>query len=116
MCKRQAGGEYKVETYYNTFFSTSQVDAAQPSVGLSQISASLSGSFFSCSFRRLKKIDALESEYFNLNNPFYLLVAHGNIGASGKFVCLILLLNLNLFIYFPNKKRIQATDNDLKIK
>ena len=113
MCKRQADGEYKVETYYNAFYSTSQVDSAQPSVGLSQISASLSGSYFSCSFRRLKKIDALESEYFNLNNPFYLIVAHGNIGVSGKSVCLSDSLLKSKFVYlFSKKKRILATDNN----
>lgn len=84
-CKRYSNGDYAVETYYNAVRSTSQVDADQPSLGLSQSSASTSATHFTCSFRRQKRIVEFEGRYFDLNNPFYLLVAHGNVNANGWF-------------------------------
>lgn len=86
ICKRLANGEFLVQTYYNSFYDTELADPANPSLGLSQIAASLEQSTFTCSFRRLKKIDEQADRYFDLNVPKHILMARGpTYGAGLKF-------------------------------
>lgn len=85
VCKRVADGSFKVHTYYTPPLgrSISYVNVSDPSVGLSQMSADVSGTAFSCAFRRVKRIASLSDKFFDLNNPFFIIMAHGSLDSSG---------------------------------
>ena len=89
MCKVN-GASNMVEHYYNynQGKSSSLVDADNPSAGFSNIKVSLNNGVLNCSFTRVKKAQTINN-FFDLNNPFYVLFATGPISNSIYFFLII---------------------------
>jgi hypothetical protein len=72
-------GRGSVAHMYNAGKSAPQLlDSADPSVGLVNASISNANGLLTCSLMRLKA-NSNYINYYNLNNAFYLLVAHGSM-------------------------------------
>jgi len=73
-----------IENYYNTGKSIPVLlDKEDSSAGLSEIEIEKTGNFVSCSFRRKKNLEGVES-YFDLENEsFYVLAAYGPLDSKG---------------------------------
>lgn len=85
MCRRAGNGSFFVTSYYTGQRRTPiLVNASNLTIGLSQTSASISETLFSCSFRRMKSIASLQEIFFNLSNPFYMIMAHGPLDGLGE--------------------------------
>jgi hypothetical protein len=75
-------GQGTVTRMYNSGRQAPQLfDSSDPSLGIMNASISNANGIFTCSFIR-QKSNGNYSNYYNLSNPFYLLVAQGNM-ASG---------------------------------
>ena len=80
MCKVN-GASNTVEHYYNQGKSSSLVDSNNPSTGFTNAIVSLNNGLLNCSFTRPKKMPTL-TNFFDLNNPYYVLFATGPIKNS----------------------------------
>ena len=83
ICQNPSTGSTTVQHYYNSGYSTpGLLDTANPIIGLSSTSVSVTGGNLVCSFTRLNS--NANSNYFNLNtqSPF-LIAAYGQISAGG---------------------------------
>jgi hypothetical protein len=78
MCKI-ANSIGSVEHYYTSGKSRpSLLDASNPSIGLSNVQVRVDNEMMTCSFSRAIETGSV-ANYFNTNNPFYLLLAKGYI-------------------------------------
>lgn len=73
-----AGNNGSVEHYYNYGKSPSRLNDTNPSIGITNANIVYNGTALVCSFRRSKSTFGL-SNYFNLNNNYYLLIAQGPV-------------------------------------
>ena len=68
-----------VEHYYNEGpYLPDVLDPSNATVGLSNSSIALNNKFLTCKFTRVKKNPAVPN-YFDLNQNFFILAAHGTI-------------------------------------
>ncbi len=81
-----------VEAYYNFNASTS-VDpgsdvafTSDRTVGHFNSSISVNNNYMICSFSRNKTIAALNSKFFNLSNPYFMLLASGRTSSLGNLI------------------------------
>lgn len=73
-----------VETYFNDYKQNTDVlNESDRSLGLFNISAKIIGSYLMCRFSRIKKIENLD-KFYDISNPYYLLVASGKTNSLGK--------------------------------
>ena len=94
MCKYNSNGNSLIQHYYNVGKKSEVLANSNPTVGISQPSVSLQDGFLSCSFKRQKK-NSISSRYFDLNNPYYLMLARGLL--DGNSIKLVFFL-INIFI------------------
>ena len=89
MCKI-AGASNAVEHYYNSNQgkSSALADQKNPSNGFSNIKVSLNNGVLNCSFTRMKKLSSV-ANFFDLNNPYYVLFATGSINNSNFLIFII---------------------------
>ena len=80
MCKVN-GASNSVEHYYNQGYLSEVVDSNNPSTGFSNIKVSINNGVLSCSFTRSKRMTTI-SNLFDLNSPYYVLFATGQISNS----------------------------------
>lgn len=80
-----------IQHYYNPDASPDLIDAARPSLGLTQAKVTQDGGWLICEFTRVKQFPAARkrrdaaSNFFDLNNPFFILAAFGSFdGSSGS--------------------------------
>lgn len=78
MCKNY-NNILSVEHFYNSPIkgSPSLMDRANPSLGFSNIKASMSNNQLICSFRRAKSVNF--TNYFDVSQQFHILIASGSI-------------------------------------
>ena len=81
-----------VETFYNYNHTTATdipgtdvVITSNRSVGIFNSSINVINSFMTCSFSRLKNISALDRYFFDLSNPYYILLASGGTNSLGNY-------------------------------
>ena len=75
MCKNNA--EPTIETYFNYDHYPGVVDANDRSVGLSDQTVRVKDSVLTCFTRRQISMPSISDQFYDLNNPYYLLVAKG---------------------------------------
>lgn len=80
MCKVNAASN-SVEHYYNQGYSSTVADSNNPSTGFSNIKVSINNGVLNCSFTRAKRMATI-SNLFDLNSPYYVLFATGQISNS----------------------------------
>ena len=83
LCKISSS-KMSIENYYNSkaYKEPILLDVNHPSIGFSNIKLSLQDDVFTCSFTRENFISNI-SNYFSMNNNYYLLFASGKI-TNGK--------------------------------
>ena len=83
LCKISSS-KMSIENYYNSkaYKEPILLDVNHPSIGFSNIKLSLQDDIFTCSFTRENFISNI-SNYFSMNNNYYLLFASGKI-TNGK--------------------------------
>lgn len=81
MCFNEKNNSNNIQLFYNYGFSTKLLDSNQSSLGLSNQKISEENNFLICSFKRKKFIDF--KDYFDLNQPYYLLIAQGKTELEG---------------------------------
>ena len=83
ICNNPSSGSKTVQHYYNTGTVTpSLLDSANPTLGITSSSVTVSGSNLICSFTR--ENSNTNANYFNLNaNDPYLIAAYGPISGGG---------------------------------
>jgi hypothetical protein len=85
MCKLlSSGNQFSIESYYNQGHQPIVVDSSNRTVGLRDAKLNDKDGVLMFSFRREIKIDRLHDKFFNLNAPFFLLVASGRLKENGK--------------------------------
>lgn len=86
MCRTSVNApSMMVESYYNDVNRNSDVILlSNRSIGIFNNSVEIMGSYLLCNFSREKSLPGLE-KFFNISNPFYILVASGMTNSSGKF-------------------------------
>lgn len=78
-----------VETYFNdNNFKSDTLFNDNRTIGVSNGNITFSDRFIMCSFSRVKSIQG-QASFFNLSNPFYILVSFGQTNSLGKRVFLI---------------------------
>ena len=88
MCKVQQTGN-SVENYYipsihpSNFTKPILLQPTNPSVGFSNARFTLTQDEFTCSFRRMKAMNNV-TNYFDLNQDYYVLFALGRLSNSKK--------------------------------
>jgi len=74
-----------VETYYNdNNYNSDVLSPIIRTIGILNYTVSISNSFLLCNFTRVKSI-ANYANYFNISNPYYILVAYGDTNSLGNF-------------------------------
>jgi hypothetical protein len=58
------------------------LNSNNPVIGLSNSTVTTSNGWLICSFSRQISLPT-QSNYFDLNNPYYLLAAYGNLNSNG---------------------------------
>lgn len=97
MCKHTKNSN-TIEHYYNEGPYTPQVlDKSNATVGLSNPVIIMDNNFLTCKFTRVKKNAAVD-HYFDLNDNFYILAAHGPI--DGNFNLCRILVNYGVSVEF----------------
>lgn len=71
----------KIEHYYDQEKSSSLADPNNPAAGFSNIKVSLNNGVLNCSFTRAKEMPTA-TNFFDLDNPYYVLFATGPIKNS----------------------------------
>ena len=74
-----------MENVYNDEPYPLLIDDTFPTFGLSNQAFLLDEGIFTCSFTRIIKSDQYVDTFFDLNKPFYALLAKGPLNAAGKF-------------------------------
>ena len=89
VCKLSKDDKLFVENLYNNGKTPQTVDEIYVNIGLSNRAFSLENGIFTCSFTRIIKSDEYVDKFFDLNTPFYVLLAKGRLNAAGKFIFFI---------------------------
>ena len=90
MCK--ATDSPVIETYFNYDHYPGIVDPNNRAVGLSDQSVRLNNGILTCFARRQISMPSISDHFYDLNNPYYLLVAKGPLKGIRKQ---IITFNLN---------------------
>ena len=81
-----SGNSGSVERYYNIGRNgPSYINASNPSLGLSNGNIIYNSTGLICSFRRDKATNG-QSEVFDLNNNYYILIASGSLSSCNIFI------------------------------
>ncbi|RNA44203.1 ferric-chelate reductase 1 -like protein [Brachionus plicatilis] len=85
ICFNERINSNDIQLFYNFDSYSDILDLDRPNLGLSELKISQEDNFLSCSFRREKFLDF--KDYFDLNKPYYLLIAKGQATLeNSKFV------------------------------
>ena len=109
-----------MENVYNDEPYPLLIDDTFPTFGLSNQAFLLDEGIFTCSFTRIIKSDQYVDTFFDLNKPFYALLAKGPLNAAGKF-CFHLLFfkfkmrNCNFLMDVRSRYRKNGTQHRKKI-
>lgn len=82
-CKYITNGNSIVQHYFNVDKEPEILESSYPTVGISEALVSLKDGYLTCSFKREKK-NSISSRYFDLNNPYFLMIAKGNLDSNSK--------------------------------
>lgn len=77
MCK--LGPYPTVETYFNYDHYPGILNATNRSVGITQQAVAFDNDYFVCSARRVISISNISDQFYDLNNPYFLLMAKGQL-------------------------------------
>jgi hypothetical protein len=80
VCK--SGNQNVIQHYYNTGYSSSLLNSQMPMIGITNSNVQINGPTFKCSFTRDNSNS--NANYYNINNPAYLLIAFGTLQNSGE--------------------------------
>lgn len=83
MCKNHKDGRFSVEHYYNNYNNPEVLYIPDPSVGISSSKVKREDHSLVFSFKRSVKNSSV-TNYFDLNNPYYLLMAKGELSDGNK--------------------------------
>ena len=84
ICQLNSDGSVNLYHYYNNGKSSSLLSSSNPTIGFSNTKTSVTNGNPSCSFTRDKTV-ASNSNYFDINNQYYILTASGTVSSSGEF-------------------------------
>lgn len=74
-----------IETYYNDKKGSPDViDFLNRTIGIYDAVIRISQTYLICTFSRIKRLPNVQ-KFFDLNNPFYILVASGELNSLGFF-------------------------------
>ena len=92
-CIANRNGTGNVQTFYNTGLLSRVLNATDRSIGVSNTVVIVNGHYLTCAFSRLKAVPGV-NEYYDLENPYFLLAATGMANNPSKSGFLALILRL----------------------
>jgi len=85
VCQLNPNGSVNLYHYYNDGkYYPSLISSTDPAIGYSNITTNVINGIPSCSFTRAKTLPNSNSQYFDINNQYYILTASGSVSSSGN--------------------------------